>query len=77
MQPVVPLAFEFQINGRVLMSDLEDGLIQSNLSVTTDVFNIDGGSQSIDSLDDTLLAALNTAIKNMVIDNQEVPVSIG
>lgn len=74
MQPQTDLAFEFQFNGRVTLTVPANGLHQNNLTVTTDIVNIDGGSQKLSTLNAGLVAALNTAIKNLIISNQQVPV---
>ena len=74
MQPQTDLAFEFQLNGRVTLTVPVNGLHQNNLTVTTDIVNIDGGSQKLSALNPGLVAALNTAIKNLIISNQQVPV---
>lgn len=74
MQPQPDLAFEFQLNGRVTLTVPANGLHQNNLTVHTDIVNIDGGSQKLSTLNAGLVTALNTAIKNLIISNQQVPV---
>ena len=73
MQPLVPLAFEFQINGRVNLTVLRTGLHQTNLTVNLDIFDVDGTNQALAGLDAGEVAALKTAIKNLIISNQSVP----
>lgn len=74
MQPAVPLAFEFQVNGRVTLTVLANGLHQNNLTCTVDIFDVDGVNQKLSALNPGLKAALETAIKNLIISNQQVPV---
>lgn len=74
MQPQTDLVFEFQLNGRVTLTVPANGLHQNNLTVTTDVVAIDGGSQKLSALNPALVTALNTAVKNLIISNQQVPV---
>lgn len=74
MQPQTDLQFEFQFNGRVTLTVPANGLHQNNLTVTTDIVNVDGGSQKLSTLNAGLVTALNTAIKNLIISNQQVPV---
>ena len=74
MQPQTDLQFEFQFNGRVTLTAPANGLHQNNLTVTTDIVNVDGQSQKLSTLNAGLVTALNTAIKNLIISNQQVPV---
>lgn len=74
MQPAVPLAFEFQVNGRITLTVLATGLHQANLTSTVDIFNVDGVNQQLSALNPGLKAALETAVKNLIISNQAVPV---
>ena len=68
------LAFEFQINGRVTLTDPAGGLHQSNLTTTADIFAVDGVSMGLSTLDAGQLAAIQAAVQALIISNQSVPV---
>lgn len=74
MEPVVPLQFTIQINARTELIVLATGLHQANLVTTVDIFDVNGTSEALAPLNGALVTALETAIQNLVISNQAVPV---
>lgn len=74
MQSPVPLQYEFQINGRVELTVLGTGLHQSNLTTTVDAVIVNGVDNDPTNITTgSLKAALETAIKNWLVDNKDIP----
>lgn len=75
MQAAVPLQYEFQLNGRISLTVLATGLHQSNLTTALDAVTINGVDKDPAAVSSgSLKTAIETAIKNWVIDNKAVPV---
>ena len=75
MQAAVPLVYEFQLNGRVELTDLATGLHQKNLTTTTDlvaVAGVDNNAVNSSGTNAALAAAINAAIQAWIIDNKAI-----
>lgn len=73
MEPVVPLQYEFQINGRVNLTVLGTGLHQGNLTVNVDIVDVNGESIATSTIAGGDLTGLKNAIKTMLIGIKTIP----